>query len=1097
MERFWRLPAAALLLAGLLGCTVTGQVTLPADSYSSAAWSGSSSGQLTNQTQRAPQHQTSAALDRFTRLQNSSSAGTLHHGGRVFRLPGGGNWSSLLLDPAHSQLLAGGRDALVRLSAAELAPLELTRWPADPLDRRHCRLKGQSESLCANFITALHVNGQRVLACATNAFAPVCAWRRVGALSRTQRPFSGLGAVPYSPLHPSASLLTAAGDLIAATPADFGGADVAVWGTLTGAGTATVRSAPHDAEWMAAPRPVAVLANGEEVYVVMNEAGRGCNEGRSVVSVVRVCAADVHQPARGRLWRAFRSVTLECRLEGETGSPALRTATAAELRDGALYVAMSAAQLAGSAVCWYNLTDVDAALDGRFLTPAGLDEQEAAGSQCSNPTSPVEPLHRMTGSVRPSRPPLALTTKYRWKLAAVRTVRVGTETATLLFTVSEEGHLRKTRLVADGGCTLDEYDIFEVLEINRSTVRSLAVDDAARAVFIGTDSEVVRLPAARCHRWLSEEACLAGGDPHCGWDGRLCVPPPAGDGGGRGDTGVWGQSVSSGCGRAAPPLSGWSSWSPWEVCGRHDAVPLACRCRRRVCRGGSCPGDAAQVAGCAVAGGWSQWTPWSACSSSCGLAVRSRRRVCADPAPSGGGPDCRGPATQQQLCSLQECVPRPAGPVDGGWSAWSEWSECSASCGVPSLRSRQRRCDSPLPARGGAPCPGCDREVEPCPDAPCPELQLDSTWTEWVSLPVSEAVSEPAVRVLSGRGVEMVLRRFRYSCWAAVARRGLMTHEVNTRGRVCASNGTCRLLDGRPGAGWDVWGPWSPCSLPCSGGVTHRSRGCFGSGRDCAGASREEKECNVHRCSAGWSCWTDWGDCSLRCGRGERRRRRRCADSLGRPAVDCGDGAEVQVGSCGDASCAGWQQWSSWTPCEDGLQWRRRECPASNCTGPAAQRRLCWPPPPPPPPASWASAGLPFVAAAVGSFCAGAVMAIVLTCRLVGRSGSGLSSGRSSGTGSVPSSPHYISGTAPEFFPSVPGPAPVPAPAACPVLSSVEQADRLSGAWSLAIAIGRRPRRARAARARARKVAREARGVATLAKGLSTITEERPELVVE
>ena len=434
-------------------------------------------------------------------------------------------------------------------------------------------------------------------------------------------------------------------------------------------------------------------------------------------------------------------------------------------------------------------------------------------------------------------------------------------------------------------------------------------------------------------------------------------------------------------------------------------------------------------------------------------------------------------------------MPPPVGPVTGGWSAWSQWSRCAAGCGVAGLRSRQRRCDSPLPARGGAPCAGCGRQVAPCPETPCPELRLDSSWTEWVSVPVSEAVSSPGARLLTGRGVQLVLRRFRYSCMAAVARSGLVTQELDTMRRRCSSDGGCRLLGGRPGAGWDAWGQWARCSLPCGGGVTFRSRACFGSGRDCAGAGREEKECNVHRCQAGWSCWGEWGGCSHQCGRGERRRRRRCSDSLGRPALDCGDGGEVDVAGCGNLACAGWQQWGAWTPCTDGLQWRRRGCPADNCTGPAGQRRPCWPLPPA---AGWTAGWLPLLAAAAGSFCAGILAAVALTCRLVDCSSPG--SGSGSGSGSVPSSPHYISGTAPEFFPTSPGPPPVPTPVTCPVLASVKQADRLSGAWSLAIAIGRRPRRARA---RSQQTARPARGVATLARGLATITEERPDLISE
>ena len=589
MTRCWRLSAAALLLTALLCGPVTGQTALSINSDPSSAHGTRPASlppvrhsravpALPAPTSAVHNHTSVDYLPMESGATARVSAVPLL-GGRVFRLPGGGNWSRLLLDSVRSELLVGGREALVRLSASDLAPLRVTRWPADPLDRRRCRLKGQPEPLCANFVTVLHAHGRRVLACATNAFAPVCAWRRLGSLGVAGRVVSGLGAGPYSPLHPSTSVLTAEGDLFAATPADFAGADVALWGAAGGAGTDRVRSAPHDGRWLTAPRPVAAVSSGGHVYMVLTEAGSGCAVDRPVITVVRLCAADVRRPARGRLWRAFRSVQLTCRLPDERGGPVLGGAAAGDLKDGVLYVAVSAAPLAGSAVCRYNMTDVDAALDGPHLTPAAETERNATTEQCSDSPAPVETFHRMAETVKPTGVPLALSGNQSWKLVAADSARVGTDTVRLLFTVSEQGELRKTRLSADGtSCRLDEYNIFEALDVSRSAVRSLVLDTDGHAVFIGTDAEVVRLPAARCHLRRSEEACLSSGDPHCGWSGRRCVLPPSG--GGRGDTGVWEQSAAAGCGRPGPSAAGWSHWSAWEVCGRHDAVPLTCRCRR-------------------------------------------------------------------------------------------------------------------------------------------------------------------------------------------------------------------------------------------------------------------------------------------------------------------------------------------------------------------------------------------------------------------------------------------------------------------------------------------------------------------------------------
>jgi len=62
------------------------------------------------------------------------------------------------------------------------------------------------------------------------------------------------------------------------------------------------------------------------------------------------------------------------------------------------------------------------------------------------------------------------------------------------------------------------------------------------------------------------------------------------------------------------------------------------------------------------------------------------------------------------------CSPRP---VDGSWGSWTAWSSCSQSCGG-GTETRQRLCDSPAPAHGGADCHGDGSEQRQCNTRPCP-----------------------------------------------------------------------------------------------------------------------------------------------------------------------------------------------------------------------------------------------------------------------------------------------------------------------------------------------------------------------------------------
>ena len=56
-----------------------------------------------------------------------------------------------------------------------------------------------------------------------------------------------------------------------------------------------------------------------------------------------------------------------------------------------------------------------------------------------------------------------------------------------------------------------------------------------------------------------------------------------------------------------------------------------------------------------VNGGWSAYGNYSACSRSCGGGVQIRIRSCNNPAPTHGGTDCVGSATQPEFCNFQPC----------------------------------------------------------------------------------------------------------------------------------------------------------------------------------------------------------------------------------------------------------------------------------------------------------------------------------------------------------------------------------------------------------------------------------------------------------
>ncbi|XP_076471616.1 uncharacterized protein LOC143301299 [Babylonia areolata] len=166
---------------------------------------------------------------------------------------------------------------------------------------------------------------------------------------------------------------------------------------------------------------------------------------------------------------------------------------------------------------------------------------------------------------------------------------------------------------------------------------------------------------------------------------------------------------------------GWTEWLSW--------TPCACgteQMRQRLCTnpapqngGNNCSGSDTETASCSgsvcfvnVTGTWSSWGAWTDCSATCEGGQATRQRMCQPANGTTGQAICDGIAQEVQACSIEAC------PVDGGWGRWLAWLPCSVTCGS-GTQSRQRSCDSPVPALGGANCSGSDTDTQVCQQQDC------------------------------------------------------------------------------------------------------------------------------------------------------------------------------------------------------------------------------------------------------------------------------------------------------------------------------------------------------------------------------------------
>jgi hypothetical protein len=122
-------------------------------------------------------------------------------------------------------------------------------------------------------------------------------------------------------------------------------------------------------------------------------------------------------------------------------------------------------------------------------------------------------------------------------------------------------------------------------------------------------------------------------------------------------------------------------------------------------------------------GGWSPWSTYDVCSKECGPGLKKRTRRCDNPVPIRGGMPCIGASSESNDCNIGDC------PQNGGWGEWGDWGDCEGDCSVGAgIHSRTRRCDNPVPIRGGMPCIGASSESNDCNIGDCPQ---NGGWGEW------------------------------------------------------------------------------------------------------------------------------------------------------------------------------------------------------------------------------------------------------------------------------------------------------------------------------------------------------------------------------
>ncbi|XP_065671429.1 uncharacterized protein LOC100203937 isoform X14 [Hydra vulgaris] len=342
---------------------------------------------------------------------------------------------------------------------------------------------------------------------------------------------------------------------------------------------------------------------------------------------------------------------------------------------------------------------------------------------------------------------------------------------------------------------------------------------------------------------------------------------------------------------SANSLPSWSDWSSWSDCTSSCGIGIVKRTRMCLDPTISCVESSIDVAECysnqtCTANSlpsWSDWSSWSECTSSCGAGITKRTRMCLDSTNS-----CVESSTDIAECySNQACT---------GWSDWGNWSYCSVTCGV-GIMNRTRMCLGTIDL-----CVGNTTDIIDCSSNQTCAAISKSSWSDWGSW--------SNCTVTCGVGI---MNRTRV-CLGAI---DLCVGNINDI-TYCSSNQTCTA---NTLSYWSDWSIWSNCSVSCGGGTKNRTRMCLDQVNPCVGNTTDITDCYSNlTCAANtisyWSDWSSWSNCSVSCGGGTKNRTRMCLDPVKSCLGNTTDISDCYINlTCEANSKSSWSDWGTWSNC--------------------------------------------------------------------------------------------------------------------------------------------------------------------------------------
>nr|XP_006814001.1 PREDICTED: semaphorin-6A-like [Saccoglossus kowalevskii] len=255
-------------------------------------------------------------------------------------------------------------------------------WQPDDSDRDFCK-RMHVDTKCHNFIKVIEKNDEndRLLVCGTNAYVPRCRYYDDYTIQNTEefKETTGLYKSPFSPGSLNTAIF-AYGSLYAGTASDAMKSVIARSIENDDSLNTDLKTLDHDSRWLNDPDFISSFDIGEEVLFFLREiAMEYSNYGKVVYSrVAKVCKKDKggSNHVLENIWTTFLKARIICAFPGKFPfdfnniQDTFKISYEENGKTTTIFYAVFTTPenaIPGSAICAYNLTDVNAVFNSGCL----------------------------------------------------------------------------------------------------------------------------------------------------------------------------------------------------------------------------------------------------------------------------------------------------------------------------------------------------------------------------------------------------------------------------------------------------------------------------------------------------------------------------------------------------------------------------------------------------------------------------------------------------------------------------------------------------------------------------------------------------------